>query len=352
MSTQTLSQVIAQPTMQAGKAPAQTGGMGALMPQSFEEAMKFADIMSGSNIIPKDYQGKPGNILVAIQWGSELGLPPLQAMQNIAVINGRPSIWGDAMLALVQGSGLLEYIKEDPQADGCVCVLKRKGQPEISREFTKDDAKQAGLLSKQGPWSQYPKRMMQLRARAFALRDAFADVLRGVHIAEEAQDMPKEMRDVTPQQEAPKAANKADTVASKVASKRGKKSEPKEAGPDLGAMINAMNAATTEAELGQAAKDASKLDNGDRDKARAHYRDRLLEIRDAEAAKNEQDGADDPGADAPSIEETITRDLNYVTGPDVQDVLSTYEAQLNAMEEGDPDAYGRIMDLAEKQAAA
>ncbi len=163
-----------------------------LTPQSLDEAIRFADILSKSGLVPKDYQGNPGNILIAIQWGAEIGLQPLQAMQNIASINGRPSIWGDAMLALVRGSGLLEYIKEDPTDTGCTCIIKRKGEDEVVRTFSIEDAKRAGLAGKQGPWQQHPKRMMQMRARAFALRDVFPDVLRGVHMAEIAQDEPTE----------------------------------------------------------------------------------------------------------------------------------------------------------------
>src|SRR5690606_20513155 len=152
-----------------------------LTPNNLQEALQIAGILAESDIVPKDYQRKPGNILVAMQWGAEIGLQPLQAMQNIAVINGRPSIWGDAMLALVRGSGLLEYIQESPTAEGCTIKLKRRGEPEVVREFTVEDAKKAGLYGKQGPWQTAPKRMMQMRARAFALRDVFPDVLRGVH---------------------------------------------------------------------------------------------------------------------------------------------------------------------------
>ena len=46
------------------------------------------------------------------------------------------------------------------------------------------------VAGKQGPWTQYPKRMRQMRARAFALRDVFADILKGMPIAEELQDYP------------------------------------------------------------------------------------------------------------------------------------------------------------------
>jgi hypothetical protein len=160
-----------------------------LAPSNMTEAMEFAQMMAKSNIVPKDYQGNPGNVLVAVQWGMEVGLQPLQAMQNIAVINGRPSLWGDAMLALVQGSGLLEYFHEESTDLVATCTIKRKGMPESVRTFSMDDAKRAGLLGKQGPWNNYPKRMMQMRARGFALRDNFADVLRGMHSAEEQQDM-------------------------------------------------------------------------------------------------------------------------------------------------------------------
>ena len=160
-----------------------------LTPQSLSEAMQFAEVLSKSSIVPKDYINNPGNVIVAMQWGMELGLQPLQAMQNIAVINGRPSIWGDAILAIVRGSGLLESINEDISENEATCVIKRRGEAPVSRCFSMEDAKKVGLANKAGPWTQYPKRMMQMRARAFALRDVFSDVLRGIHIAEEAQDM-------------------------------------------------------------------------------------------------------------------------------------------------------------------
>lgn len=168
-----------------------TSGSG-LLPKNLNEAMQLAEILSTSSIVPKDYQGNPGNVLVAVQWGAEIGLAPMQAMQNIAVINGRPSLWGDAMLALVRGSGKLEYINEEITDSYVTCTVKRINEPETSRTFGLDDAKKAGLLSK-GPWTQYPKRMMQMRARAFALRDVFTDVLKGMASADEEQDKVKDM---------------------------------------------------------------------------------------------------------------------------------------------------------------
>lgn len=164
-----------------------------LQPASMQEFMDLAEKFSRSTMVPKDYQGRSDNIIVAWQFGSEVGLKPMQALQSIAVINGRPSIWGDGMLALVRGSGLLEDFQETITDTLATCRVKRKGESVCERTFSLDDARKAGLLNKSGPWTQYPKRMLQLRARGFALRDAFADVLKGLHMAEEAQDIPQEI---------------------------------------------------------------------------------------------------------------------------------------------------------------
>jgi hypothetical protein len=161
--------------------------------QSFDDAFRFAKMVAGSEFAPKDFKGKPESCLLAIQHGSEVGLSPMQSLQSIAVINGRPTIWGDAALALVQSSPVCEYVKEHTEGQGdnltAVCEAKRRGYPAptVSR-FSMADAKRAGLAGKSGPWSQYPERMLALRARGFALRNAFADALRGLITAEEAQD--------------------------------------------------------------------------------------------------------------------------------------------------------------------
>jgi hypothetical protein len=162
---------------------------------TFDDAYRFAKMVSASEFAPKDFKGKPESCLLAIQHGSEVGLSPMQSLQSIAVINGRPTIWGDAALALVQSSPVCEYVREYIEGDGdamtAVCEAKRRGYPAptVSR-FSMADAKRAGLAGKSGPWSQYPGRMLALRARGFALRNAFADALRGLITAEEAQDYP------------------------------------------------------------------------------------------------------------------------------------------------------------------
>lgn len=159
-----------------------------LTPTSLEEAMKYADLLAKSSIVPKNYQGKAGDILVAIQMGGELGLKPMQSLQNISVINGKPALWGDSMLALVSNHAEFENIEEFFENGTAVCIIKRRNRSPCRREYTIDMAKKAGLWNKQGVWQNYPERMLQMRARGFALRDTFADALCGLITVEEARD--------------------------------------------------------------------------------------------------------------------------------------------------------------------
>jgi hypothetical protein len=164
-------------------------------------------MLANSNMVPKQYMGKPQDIMVCIQWGMEMGLAPMQALQNIAVINGKPSVYGDAMMALVQASPVCEGVEESIEDEAtpnpvAVCIARRKGRAAVTVRFSVEDAKRAGLWGKQGPWQAYPKRMLQMRARGFALRDAYPDVLKGLISTEEAQDYPEETKrpakDITP----------------------------------------------------------------------------------------------------------------------------------------------------------
>jgi hypothetical protein len=176
-----------------------------LAPQNMTEAMEFSKILATSNMVPVAYKGKPQDILVAIGWGYEVGLQPMQALQNIAVINGKPSVYGDAALALVKADSRCAGVKEWIEGEGddmiAHCLVKRRYNEDMEETvatFSVMDAKQARLWGKQGPWQQYPKRMLAMRARGFAIRDAFPDAMKGMITAEEAQDYPTAPRDVTP----------------------------------------------------------------------------------------------------------------------------------------------------------
>ena len=192
----------------------QTTNQRGFAPTTMGEAVQFSEMLASSSMVPKAYQGKPNDVLVCVQWGYEMGLAPMQALQNIAVINGKPSVYGDAMMALVQSSPVCEDIEEYFENEGttnpvAVCVAKRKGRKPVITKFSVEDAKRAGLWGKGGPWTAYPKRMLQMRARGFALRDAFPDVLKGMITIEEAQDYPDEAKPLP----VAKPANPLDLVA-------------------------------------------------------------------------------------------------------------------------------------------
>jgi hypothetical protein len=163
-------------------------------PATLTEAMQYADMISKSSICPRGMRGRAADVLVCIQYGCEIGLRPLQALQGIAVINGRPVVWGDAALALVQQSDVYDHHSEGLIKDeagnliSAYCKVKRKNSDEYTYTFTVEMAKQAKLWGKNDVWSQYPDRMLQMRARAFAIRDQFADALKGLAVREEVED--------------------------------------------------------------------------------------------------------------------------------------------------------------------
>jgi hypothetical protein len=164
----------------------------ALAPTNMDQAMKMAEMLSKSGMVPKHYQNKPQDTLVAMMMGHEVGLNPIQSLQNIAVINGKPSIYGDALAALVQNHPAFGGMEESFDEAKMVAsfTVWRRGGTKHTQTFSQADAQKANLWGKSGPWTQYPKRMLAMRARGFALRSQFADALAGLITREEAEDMP------------------------------------------------------------------------------------------------------------------------------------------------------------------
>jgi len=168
-------------------------GGGSIVEQTTEGYWRFAQMVVKSGLAPRSFK-TPEQVMIALEMGRELGFQPMQSLQAIAVINGKPSVWGDAAKALVERSPECEYVKEWTEGDGdtltAFCEAKRRSRPEAeTRSFSWKDAQRAGLVGKD-TYKQYPKRMLQMRARSFALRDQFADLLCGFILAEEAQDYP------------------------------------------------------------------------------------------------------------------------------------------------------------------
>lgn len=200
------AEVAAQSPGAIAKAEMKPGSaIGALVPQSLDDAFRLSKALAmAGDMVPKHFQQKPEMIMAAIVRGMEIGLAPMQALSNIAVINGRSSVWGDALPAMMQRHGHRIDVVVDGEGDKMVATatLTRGDTGQVVvRTFSVDDAKKAQLWGKTGPWQTYPKRMLQMRARSWAVRDGAADALMGLQIAEEMQDAPR-MRDVTPKETA------------------------------------------------------------------------------------------------------------------------------------------------------
>lgn len=205
---------------------AQADGVMAIIPRNLEEAQRYANGLIMAGIVPdafkhsKDVLGPPGSdelvarageinaplVLMGVLKAMELGVAPQTGLSGLLPLNGRFTVWGDLAAGLVQHGGQVAnqqvtklgttFDPETPPAQwpdeyGYEVRYWRRDQPDpyIGR-FTVRDAKRANLWnnSKRVPWVLYPDRMLFNRARAFALRDGFADALSGLSIAEEVLD--------------------------------------------------------------------------------------------------------------------------------------------------------------------
>lgn len=305
-----------------------------LAPRNFSELMQFAEWVASSGLAPKDYDGKPEKCAVAMQWGHEIGLQPMQSLQNIAVVGNRPTLWGDAVLALVTSSpacvDVIEWIEyEGTENMTAYCKAMRHGKQDKIASFSISDAMTASLVGKD-VWQKYPKRMLQMRARGFALRDQFPDVLRGLPITElvreavdmgRAEEVDRETGEVRgPGPSAPAPASRKDSVKSKLRR------------VTLAEVIKAIDDAADAEALKAAGELAARLtDEAEKEQARQHYQAKLS------AAKGKGKAEQKPKQDAaPAQAKGEPPAFSYA------DVASAMDA---AERRGDRDALGAAADL-------
>ncbi len=190
--------------------------------RTFDDMFRFADMVIKSQLAPKGFEN-PAAVMVALQMGAELGLNPMASLQNIAVINGKPSVYGDCQLAVVRASGLFDEQAFSERIEGtgdqmkAICTVRRlpNGNP-ATNEFSIADARRAGLADKT-IWKQYPQRMLKFRARSWVLRDNFGDILLGFPCVEEMYGV-DHVREVPRDAEVgPRVAGDSEPAATKAA---------------------------------------------------------------------------------------------------------------------------------------
>jgi len=166
-----------------------------IVPRSYAEAMQMSALLHKSGLAPKTLDSLE-KIAIAVFMCIELGRPIATGIQDLAVINGKCTIYGDAALALVRASGLLDKFKEWESGTPYTpewtfhCMMKRKGDEAATGTWSWADSIKAGhdKIGPPSPWAKYTRRMMQFKARNFIMRDQFGDVLKGIKTQEEAYD--------------------------------------------------------------------------------------------------------------------------------------------------------------------
>lgn len=160
----------------------------AIIPKSIDEVTSLAEVLAKSTLMPDALKNKVPDVVVSILAGQELGLSPMAAIRGVHVVQGKPVLSADTMVALILGSGLAEYFSCVEDTDARVTYeTKRRGSPHVSRaSWSTEDTKRAGLNTKDN-WRLYTKAMMKARAKAALARDAFPDVLAGCHTDDEIE---------------------------------------------------------------------------------------------------------------------------------------------------------------------
>ena len=193
---------------------------------SLDELYRFAKVVAFTEFVPKDFRGKPESVMVAIQYGMELGFTPMASLQSLHVINGKVATPGDSMLALVENSGLLVDFEESFEGEGealnAICKVQRVGRKPHIEEFSWADAVRAGLPKRNPQYDLYPKRMLRNRCRGFALRDVFPDVLKGLYSREEALDFAPDTAPDTPDGNGSAPKSRVDAMKERLAQAQGR----------------------------------------------------------------------------------------------------------------------------------
>lgn len=174
---------------------------GEIQLENLSGAYRYAQYAIKSQLVPRGFD-TPEKVLICWQHGAELGLKPMQSLKSICVINGRPALYGDAVKGICLNRGVVEDWQEHFEgADDtltAICKVKRKDIPSYQEgRFSVADAKAAGLWGKD-TWKNYPKDMMMHKARKRAAA-MFADVLCGLPVLEDIEEVPAERHTLSPE---------------------------------------------------------------------------------------------------------------------------------------------------------
>lgn len=160
----------------------------------FDSAVKIAQTLAKSKMVPVSIQGKPEDIFAILVMGAEIGIKPMQALNSINVIQGKPTISPQLMMAMIRGKlpGCVIDIKSNEEAQTVTCRTARS-KDELANGlyyeavWDMDRAKRMGLSSKDN-YIKQAKTMLTWRSVAESCRITFPDIIMGLYCPEEFQD--------------------------------------------------------------------------------------------------------------------------------------------------------------------
>jgi hypothetical protein len=167
-----------------------------LEPQSFAEVSKLAEYVARSGLFAVKTQEQAMMVMLT---GASLGLSPVAALRGVHVIQGKAALDATLVTALVQQHPDCEYWRvAENTNERCTIETKRRGHPApVSRTWTIDDAKRAGLTNKD-TWKSYPAAMLRARCTTDLARGVYGDALFGVYTPEEIESAPRQQEEPAP----------------------------------------------------------------------------------------------------------------------------------------------------------
>jgi hypothetical protein len=178
----------AEPTTAIAKAPQQQLGVRL---DTLEEVQRFANVAIQAGIVAGkgDKATLIANAVIKVQYGAELGLPPMQSLVGVYVVHGKPALQATLVGSLIQRSGRFDFRQVQWTEKRCELEFFDRGQSKGTSSFSIEDAKKAGLIVKGGNWEKYPKAMVWARALTAGARAHCPSVFNGpVYTPEELQD--------------------------------------------------------------------------------------------------------------------------------------------------------------------
>jgi hypothetical protein len=167
-------------------------------PENLEDAVALSQKLAGSNLLPMALRKRPEDVLVTLLAGREMGLSPMQAIRNIHVIEGRPTMSAELMVAqCLRHPEICELFEMvESTAVQATFAAKRQGRPAKKLTYSLEDAKVAGLANRDN-WRKSPKAMLRARAASALARAVFPDLVAGVYEIDEGDDIRCSARDTT-----------------------------------------------------------------------------------------------------------------------------------------------------------